>query len=184
MSSVHIDVRRGLEYTLSAIHEIPDIAYENISFEPTTGSSWVRPTFIPITRRPAVRGSRPQQFYSGIFRVDCFVAEGNGPHIADTLADDIMRQFEAATDITFNGKRISIEYAEREEGRLSSPWYFIPVNIGWYTYQTPLLVQSLPITKGTFTLSGQSVSLPFSISETFSQGTFTISRQDAELNIN
>lgn len=134
MSSIYKDIRRGLEYKLSQISGIPDIAYENISYDPTTGTSWVRPTFIPTSRRPAVRGSSPQQLYLGVFRVDCFVTEGNGPHYGDNLANSIIEAFEAATDITFNNKRISIDYVEREEGRLSSPWYFIPVNIGWFIY--------------------------------------------------
>jgi len=134
MSSIYLDIRRGLEQKLSQVSGIPSIAYENISFDPTTGTSWVRPTFIPTTRRPAVRGSNPQQLYLGIFRVDCFVAEGNGPSVGDTLANSIIEDFDATTDITFNSKTISIDYAEREEGRLSSPWYFIPVTIGWYVY--------------------------------------------------
>jgi hypothetical protein len=134
MSSIFVDIRRGLEQKLSQVSGIPSIAYENISFDPTTGTSWVRPTFIPTTRRPAVRGSNPQQLYLGIFRVDCFVAEGNGPSVGDTLANSIIEDFDATTDITFNSKTISIDYAEREEGRLSSPWYFIPVTIGWYVY--------------------------------------------------
>jgi hypothetical protein len=134
MSSIYLDIRRGLEQKLSQVSGIPSIAYENISFDPTTGTSWVRPTFIPTTRRPAVRGSNPQQLYLGIFRVDCFVAEGNGPSAGDTLANSIIEDFDATTDITFNSKTISIDYAEREEGRLSSPWYFIPVTIGWYVY--------------------------------------------------
>lgn len=134
MTSIYKDIRRGLEYKLSQIQDIPDIAYENVSYDPTTGTSWVRPTFIPTSRRPAVRGSSPQQLYLGVFRVDCFVSEGIGPHYGDNLANDIIEAFEATTDITFNNKRISIDYVEREEGRLSSPWYFIPVNIGWYIY--------------------------------------------------
>ena len=79
MSSIFVDIRRGLEYELSQVTDIPSIAYENVSFDPTTGTSWVRPTFIPTSRRPAVRGTSPQQLYTGIFRVDCFVAEGSGP---------------------------------------------------------------------------------------------------------
>ena len=134
MSSIYKDIRRGLEYKLSQVSGIPDIAYENINYDPTTGTSWVRPTFTPTSRRPAVRGSNPQQLYLGLFRVDCFVAEGNGPLYGDNLANSIIEDFDATTDITFNSKVVSIDYAERGEGRIDSPWYFIPINIGWYIY--------------------------------------------------
>jgi len=134
MSIIYQDIRRGLEQKLSQVSGIPDIAYENVNYDPTTGTSWVRPMLVPVSRRPATRGTNPQQLYRGIFRVDCFIAEGRGPNLGDQLANSIIEDFEATTDITFNSKKISIDYAERGEGRISSPWYFIPVNIGWYIY--------------------------------------------------
>jgi len=50
-----------------------------------------------------------------------------------------MTAFEAATDISFtNGDAetyiVSIDYAERDNGFVDSPWYYTVVNIGWYIY--------------------------------------------------
>jgi hypothetical protein len=46
----------------------------------------------------------------------------------------VMSAFEATTKLTHNNITVSIDYAERERGFLDSPWYFIPVSIGWYAY--------------------------------------------------
>jgi len=35
MSSIFVDIRRGLEYELSQVTDIPSIAYENVSFKDT-----------------------------------------------------------------------------------------------------------------------------------------------------
>jgi hypothetical protein len=92
--------------------------------------------------------------------VDCYVPEGSGPKAADDLANLIIDNFEATTDIFYNtetealltedgaflvtesGTRIlrdnvinvSIRYSEREQGMPDGAFYMVPVNIGFYTY--------------------------------------------------
>lgn len=139
MANIFDDIRGALEVELSNIVGIPDIAYENVGYDPTTGVSFVRPQFIPTIRRPAVMGLNPQQRHQGLFRVLCYTPEGQGPAEADDLANSIMDTFEATTDISFTNADteeiiLSIDYAERELGITDSPWYYVPVNIGWYIY--------------------------------------------------
>lgn len=138
MASIYDDIRAALEVKLSNVVGIPPIAYENLSYSPTTGTSFVQPRFIPVSRRPAVRGLNPQQRYDGVFRVFCYVPEGNGPAAADDLADKVIDAFDATTDISFNNGSstivVSIDYAERDNGFVDSPWYYVAVNIGWYIY--------------------------------------------------
>lgn len=139
MASIYDDIRAALEVHLSTISGIPDIAYENVSYSPVTGSSFVQPRFIPVSRRPAVRGPNPQQRYEGVLRVFCYAPEGNGPAAADDLANKIIDAFDATTDISFTNAEdetiyVSVDYAERDNGFVDSPWYYVAVNIGWYVY--------------------------------------------------
>lgn len=139
MASIYDDIRAALEVKLSNISGIPDIAYENVSYSPTTGTSFVQPRFIPVSRRPAVRGPNPQNRYEGVLRVFCYVPEGNGPAAADNLANKVIDAFDATTDISFTNSEdetfiVSIDYAERDNGFVDSPWYYVAVNIGWYIY--------------------------------------------------
>ena len=135
MASIHDDIRAALEIKLSNTANIPtQIAYENVSFEPTTGTSYIKTNFIPTSRRPAVRGLNPQQRYEGVFRLQVYCPEGNGPATADAFANTLKEAFEATTHITHNSITVSVDYAERRQGFLDAPWYYVPVSIGWYCY--------------------------------------------------
>lgn len=134
MASIYDDIRAALEVKLNGISDLPDVAWENLNYTPTTGTSFVKPRLVPTVREPAVRGLNPQIYYQGIFRVDCFVPEGLGPAAADDLADKIIDAFEATTDVTNGSTIVSIRYAEREQGMPDGAFFMIPVNIGWYIY--------------------------------------------------
>ena len=140
MASIHNDIRAALESHLSATSGLPSIAYENVAFEPTTGTSFLKVQYLPTVTRPAVRGLNPQLRYQGVFSVTVFAPEGQGPATADDYANKVIDAFAATTDISFtNGDAetiiVSIDYAERQQGIIDSPWYFVPINIGWYIYK-------------------------------------------------
>ena len=137
--SIYNDIRSALETKLSNIAGIPTVAYENVSFSPTTGTPYINLRFVPVLRQPAVRGLNPQQLYNGFLNVYCYAPEGNGPRAAEDIAEKVLDAFEATTDISYTNPQnetiiVSIEYAERGMGVLDSPWYSIPVDIGWYIY--------------------------------------------------
>ena len=134
MADVHKSIRSALETQLANVSGSPQIAYEGVSFVPTTGTSYLQVLFAPVSRRPAVRGLNPQQRYDGLFSINCYAPEGHGPAVADTLAKNVINAFEATTSLTSNNINVSIDYAERQQGFLDSPWYFVPVSIGWYAY--------------------------------------------------
>lgn len=139
MASIYRDIRAALETKLAAVSGIPAISHENVSYDRTNGTSYVETFFVPQSRRPAVRGLNPQQRYGGVFTVVCYAAEGNGPGAADEIADKVLEAFEATTDVSYtNGDAetfvVSIDYAEREGGGLDTPFYYVPVNIGFYIY--------------------------------------------------
>ena len=137
MASIHNDIRAALETHISNTANLPDIAYENVAFEPTTGTSFIRVMYLPTVTRPAVRGLNPQLRYQGVFAVTVFTPEGNGPSTADGYVNKVIDAFQATTDISFTNAqsetiKLSIDYAERQQGLIDSPWYYVPINIGWY----------------------------------------------------
>jgi hypothetical protein len=139
MASIHKDIRAALESHLNDTANLPAIAYENVAFTPVVGTSFLRSQYVPTSTKPAVRGLNPQLRYQGIYSVTVFTPEGNGPSTADDYINKVINSFAAATDITFtNGDgdtfKVSIDYSERQQGMIDSPWYYTPINIGWYTY--------------------------------------------------
>ena len=101
--SIYNDIRAALESHLANTAGLPTgIAYENVSFEPQTGTSFLKVSFVPTSRRPAVRGFKSTTTVIKVsFRVFCYTPEGNGPATADDIANKVMTAFEATTDIFF-----------------------------------------------------------------------------------
>ena len=139
MASIQNDIRAALESHLAGTANLPAIAYENVAFEPTTGTSFLKVQFLPTVTRPAVRGLNPQLRYQGVFAVTVFAPEGKGPSTADDYANKVIDAFAVTTDISFTNAsgtiKVSIDYAERQQGMIDSPWYFVPINIGWDIYK-------------------------------------------------
>tara|TARA_B100000497_G_C7635586_1_gene382050 strand:- start:349 stop:774 length:426 start_codon:yes stop_codon:yes gene_type:complete len=139
MASIHNDIRAALETHISNTANLPTIAYENVAFEPTTGTSFIQVRYMPTSTRPAVRGLNPQLRYQGVFYVIVSTPEGNGPSTADDYANKVINAFQVTTDISFTNAqsqtiKVSIDYAERQQGLIDSPWYHVPISIGWYIY--------------------------------------------------
>lgn len=135
MSSIYDRIRKVLETTLDNIVGIPEIAWENVTFSPTTGTSYVKARFAPTVREPAVRGLNPQMYYQGIFVIDVYCPEGVGPATADGIANSIIDAFDAPNDLTVDGTSVTIRFAERELGTQEGAFYRIPVVISWFIYQ-------------------------------------------------
>ena len=139
MASIHKDIRAALESHLNNTANLPTIAYENVSFTPVVGTAFLKSQYVPTSTKPAVRGLNPQLRYQGIYSITVFAPEGAGPNEAEGYINNIIDSFAATTDITFtNGDgdtfKVSIDYSERQQGMIDSPWYFTPINIGWYIY--------------------------------------------------
>ena len=116
MASIYSEIRATFETALKAIVDLPDVAWENVTFTPTTDEPYVKCRMIPTLREPAVRGLNPQMYYQGYYLIECFVPKGLGPSAADELADKLIDAFEATTDISLSGTNIHIRYAERDLG--------------------------------------------------------------------
>lgn len=128
------DIRACLDTHLSGTSGIPAIARQNVPFEPTTGTSYVKADMIPTSRRPAVRGLNPQQRYDGLYSLLICTPEGLGPGAGYDIADLLLARFEATTDITNAGLTISVDYSEVRTSFLDSPFYCTPITVAWYCY--------------------------------------------------
>lgn len=137
--SVYGDIRAALEQGVVAVSGFPSSgnrAWENVSFGPTTGTPWAKMVLIPVSRTPAVMGPSPTYLYKGIFGVNLFYPEGDGPASADALADTIVATFDSDFSLTHNSVNVRFNFAERKQGMEHSPWYMVPVYINWFTYHT------------------------------------------------
>lgn len=128
------DIRACLDTHLSGTVGIPTLARQNVPFEPTTGTSYVKAEMIPTSRRPAVRGLNPQQRYDGLYSLLICTPEGLGPGAGYDIADLLLARFNATTDISNAGLTISVDYSEVRTSFLDSPFYCTPITVAWYCY--------------------------------------------------
>ena len=158
MASIYTSIRSALEYKLQSTPNLPSIAWENVDFSATDGSSFLKPSFLPTLREPAHRGINPQMRYQGIFTVDCYSPKNEGPASVDDMIDKIINAFEATTTIHYNTSsgelltdeeyrllvntggdtsnivNVSIRYAERNGGVAEDQFFTTRAIIGWYIY--------------------------------------------------
>lgn len=133
------DIRACLDTHLSGTTGIPTIARQNVPFEPTTGTSFIKADLVPTLRRPAVRGLNPQQRYDGLYSILICTPEGLGSGAGYDIADLLLDRFNATTDISYTNPSaqtyiVSIDYSEVRTSFLDSPFYCTPVTIAWFTY--------------------------------------------------
>jgi hypothetical protein len=131
------DIRACLDTHLVGTVGIPAIAHQNVPYEPTTGTPFIKVDLVPTSRRPAVRGLNPQQRYDGIYSLLVCTPEALGSGAGYDIADLLLQRFEATTDIPLTGNPliVSIDYSEVRASFLDSPFYYTPLTIAWYCYK-------------------------------------------------
>jgi hypothetical protein len=132
--SIINDIRACLDTHLAGTVGLPAVAHQNVPYEPTTGTPYVKVDMVPTSRRPAVRGLNPQQRYDGLYSILICTPENLGPGAGYDIADLLLDRFDATTDISLSGLTISIDYSEVRTSFLDSPFYCTPVTIAWYVY--------------------------------------------------
>lgn len=154
------DIRACLDNYLAATPGLPTLVFPNTPFSPSTGQSFIKVTFTPTLRRPAVRGLNPQQRYEGLYSLLICTPEALGSGAGMTLADKILSRLDATTDVVWDNptdslllesgdallleggdnilleKRtiVSIDYSELGGSYIDSPFYCTPLTVAWYCY--------------------------------------------------
>ena len=154
------DIRACLDTHLSGTVGIPPIARQNVPYQATTGTAFVKADLIPTSRRPAVRGLNPQQRYDGLYSILICTPEGLGSGAGYDIADLLLDRFNATTDVVYtnptdaillesgddilleSGDRlllgsptiVSLDYSEVGTSFLDSPFYCTPITVGWYIF--------------------------------------------------
>lgn len=132
-------IQAALETKLATVVDIPDIAYENTKYDPTTGVPYVKTRFLPTDRSMKVLGvdddNKPfWQEYHGLFQLILNMPEGTGSKPTNDLVRNIMNVYETATDLSFNGVYVTVKKVERTRGYNETPWFKTSVNVYWYSH--------------------------------------------------
>jgi hypothetical protein len=140
MTTIFNDIRAALDTTLNGLG-LP-IAWENVLFEPSFDTEFVRPTLLPGESSAAGLGASAQDRQVGIYQVDVFLLAGKSP--VSTAPDTIGDAFNRGSLHTFNGTTVRVRSvsqgpAIREKlssavGSGASAFYVVPVTINYFAY--------------------------------------------------
>ncbi len=132
--SVYDDIRAALEARLSTTVGVPPIAWENLDFNPTTGTGYLRVRLLHTAKRGSTVGQTFQYRYQGVFQILVCYPEGVGPGPSQVIVDTLIDRFPTGLDLTANGVTTTIQHSEQMGAYNQSPWFLTPINISWFCY--------------------------------------------------
>lgn len=134
---IYDKIRAALENHLNtSSFTLPDIAWENTGYSPTTGEEFLKVQILPTSRRPTTQGNNRKSRVQGIMNIMCHFPEDTGSGATSSLVNDLVSRFDSTTDISYDGIVLSLEYVEAQSSYIKSPWYVTPVTVAWYIYES------------------------------------------------
>lgn len=131
MSTAFLDISAALDSHLNGMVSLPPVAWENLEFEPSLGTLYLRPTNI----RGDTYAEAGQDFNMGIYMIDVFTESGQGRNETIVMADLIADRFKLDTEMTYNGVTVRIENVSCGSGIVvNDGWYQLPVSIDYYSF--------------------------------------------------
>lgn len=125
------DIRQAFRRAIENVASIPvNQAWENISFNPIEGESWIRETFLPGSKRLS---ANKELSGVGIMQFDLFWPVGSGTKEVENVATDIEEYFEPARVIE---NLVRVDACSALNGRKDpgGAWYHIPVRIEYTVF--------------------------------------------------
>lgn len=134
MTSNIATIKATLETYLVATSGIPSIVFDNVDYDPSVLTAFVKSKLIPTERRPIDLGQNPLNRSSGIYLITICqpknVGEGPGLLVADTLSNRFLPHSVIANGSFF----VEIEYSEVGMSYPDDLYHCTPVTIGWFAH--------------------------------------------------
>lgn len=126
------NIYSAFRQTLNAAALGYPIAWENASFVPTAGETYLEATLLPgEVVMPEMTGTLRREI--GIFQVTVCIPVGGGTGAAEAVAEQIIALFPRGTSLTYNGISATIEKAWRSVGAPVGAWYRLPVSVRYWS---------------------------------------------------
>ena len=111
------------------------IAWENVKYTPTVGTTYFRVWMLPTESDLLTIGQSPWILRQGIFQVSVFAPIGIGFGVPKGKAAEIVAAFKSSTSFVYNGLSVTIAKSWISGAVLEdNGWYAIPVSIRYRCY--------------------------------------------------
>lgn len=134
MSSAYDKIRSALETYVASTSGIPQLAWENVGFSPTTDTPYIKVRVLNTSRRPATRGLNPHYRYQGILQLHLCYPEGVGPSASQAMVNTLIDRFPTGLDITSSDIAVTINHSEQLGSYNEGSMFKTPVYVHWFAY--------------------------------------------------
>ena len=133
--SVFVDISAALSGHLETMVGLPPVSGENFEYAPVLGTLYIRETLLPAGSTQATLGDSGLDMNLGIYQIDVFAQAGEGKKAALEMADTIANHFKRGTDLTYNGRVVTITKVSRQVAANSAEgWYQIPLDVSYKSF--------------------------------------------------
>lgn len=131
MTGIDTSIERALLTRLTTLDFTQSqIAWPNMPFQPTNGTAWLRPSFLPAQTEAGAASAIAHNRYAGLFQVSLFYPAGSGTTAPSEEADGIMTHFKRDTKLTEGTVTVLIIGPPyRLPAELEPDWLHIPIRI-------------------------------------------------------
>ena len=131
MSTHFNDIQAALDTRLSALAGGNPIAWPNIEYAPTGGTTYLRPSFLPADTLQSGLGVTGLDETNGIYQVDVVYKANSG---RTTVADAVADHFKRGTVASYNGVNVRVRSVSIAPAIFEGAWHFVPVSVSFQTY--------------------------------------------------
>ncbi len=132
MSNPLINIRAAFATKLQAFSPLPSVAWENVSFKPTTGQPYIEPSLLPAEPIQIETGTNGINRLSGVYQISVFAPTGTGIAAINTLIAGLCNHFKRGTVLTYGGDVITIQKAYSSPVMQETDWQHTPITIKYW----------------------------------------------------
>ena len=107
-ATIYTDIRAALTAHLASMADLPEVAWENVGFTPTTGTPYLKPEILWSESFQSEIGTDGANRESGIYQITCSYPPGEGSGPLNAMLGKIRDRFKRGTTLTYNGLTVKI----------------------------------------------------------------------------
>jgi hypothetical protein len=127
----YTDISNAFVQKLLAIPSLPDVALENASYTPTTGTPYLRTKLMPEAST-TFSIARSDLKYNGMFQIEAVYPIETGTSQAMNICAIIAQEFMSGAYLEYGDACITIEEPEQLQGYRFEDRYIVPLRINYY----------------------------------------------------
>ena len=132
--TLYIDIRAALTNHLKALPGLPEVAYENKSYNPIVGQAYIRPALLWGESFQAEQGPNGRNWECGVYQLSCVCPADKGAGPILVILGQLKDHFKRGTELSYNGVVVKIRKVHLSglPPRSEGPNYEIPLSISFY----------------------------------------------------